>query len=87
MEYDASGNEPMNNGDDRKWIRDVLARIEDHIHEMRRFQNRSDKKWEDHQRRWEENHRRWERNERRWWANHRVLVHMLEEIRRLKKTS
>lgn len=69
--------DPMNgglgNGNEREWIWKILVRIEDHIHEMKRFQARSEK--------------RWEQSEVRWWANHRILVQMLAEIRRLKKSS
>lgn len=53
---------------DRDWLRQVLARIEDHILEMRRFRVESEK--------------RWKANDERWKANHKLLVSMVEDLRR-----
>ncbi len=57
--------------------------------ENERRREHDDRKWEQGQKRWEENERenerKWEHNEKRWWANHKILVHMLEEIRNLKR--
>ncbi|MBI2900186.1 MAG: hypothetical protein HYY17_08370 [Planctomycetes bacterium] len=54
----------MGNGEpENGWMRQVLERIEDHVHLVRRFMAES---------------------ERRWQANHKILCHMLEEIRKLK---
>jgi len=79
------------NGNGNGWIQAVLARIEDHILDVRRFISQSEKRWEHNERRWEQNEKRWEQNEKRWeqnnrrWdATHQLIVHMLEEIRRMK---
>ena len=70
-----------NNG----WLQKVLERIEDHILEQRRTNDRNERRWEAGERRWEANERRWEANERRWKDNHKLLLHVLSEIRALKK--
>ena len=57
-------------GNGNGWLQKVLERIEDHMHEVRRFMADSEK--------------RWGTNEKRWQANHKILLHMMEEIRQLK---
>ena len=78
------------NGDSR-WVQAVLARIEDHMQAMRRFMygtgkqwEKNEKRWEQNEKKWEQNEKKWEQNEKRWWANHKIVVHLLEEVRRIK---